>query len=98
MVLDDNNSNEYNVDCGSDDSTVDKLDREGASEHEARTEMPGPANDSSLSRYIEVSSPPNEDIASARAARSTVERNLWLDLAVDSSLSSITPTLHMEDK
>ncbi|GFN87637.1 hypothetical protein PoB_001414300 [Plakobranchus ocellatus] len=97
MVLDDNSSDEYNIDCGSDDSTVDKLDREGASEHEARTDMPGPANDS-LSQYIEVASAPNEDIASAQAARSTVECNLWLDLAVDSSLSSITPTLHMEDK
>ncbi|KAK3767542.1 hypothetical protein RRG08_003974 [Elysia crispata] len=45
MVHDDNSSDEYNVDCASDDSTVEKLSyREGNSAHEASTGMPGPEN------------------------------------------------------
>ena len=101
MALDDNSSDEYNEDCGSDDSTVDKLhvDNEGTNSQGqgASTSMSGPANDS-LGQYLEVSTEqrPNEDMPCAPTAIVQIQRNLWLDLAVDSSLSSITPTVPME--
>ena len=101
MVLDDNSSDEYNEDCGSDDSTVDKLhvDNEGTNPQGqgASTGMSGPANDS-LGQYLEVSTEqrPNEDMPCGPTATVQLQRNLWLDLAVDSSLSSISPTVPME--
>ncbi|KAK3757310.1 hypothetical protein RRG08_066206 [Elysia crispata] len=102
MVLDDNSSDNFILDCGSDDSTVEELrepnDAAPADTSIAVSELP---NDSSLSQYLEVchrKDPGETDNADNLYEQPTKERNLWLDLAAD-LISSITPTLPcVEDK
>ncbi|GFN78650.1 hypothetical protein PoB_000515600 [Plakobranchus ocellatus] len=93
IVLDDNNSDEYNVKCRNNDSTVGKLDGEETSAQRQQMSM-------TLSKYLGMSHMPKEqrhnDIDSEVITniQATSECNLWLDLAED-SISSITPTLYM---
>ncbi|KAK3700037.1 hypothetical protein RRG08_052493 [Elysia crispata] len=102
MVLDDNSSDNFILDCGSDDSTVEELrepnDAAPAGTSIAVSELP---NDSSLSQYLEVchtKDPGETGYGDNRYEQPTKEQNLWLDLAAD-SISSITPTLPcVEDK
>ncbi|RUS76597.1 hypothetical protein EGW08_015639 [Elysia chlorotica] len=108
MVLDDNSSDEYEVDqgCESDESTVHIENRsEETTAKDAETDKFADAerteteadetvlcmNDSlaSLSEYVAVTPKTQGQLINETAH----ERNLWLDLAVE-SIDSISPSLH----